>query len=341
MRVVFEIKHPARVFMYGSVARILEERGHETLFVHSGRPTALRLLERMRLRHVPLPPTGGSLASRALGTLANAGRLAGIAKEFRTDFMVDGVSSALVSRILGLPHLFFFDSEPSRLVYLLVAPLTRYFVHPSSYRGPRPPGKAVEVDASKELAYLHPRRFRPSDEVFEYVGDKPYALLWKNTFTASHDISHYGFTLGEVVEIVRGLRELGLRVYAGSEGGLPAEVRRLSRPFPFPPELIHSAIYHARVVVTDAHTIAVEAAILGTPVVRYNTFVGRGDLGVLRELEEVGLLTNARTPGEAYREALRLAAEGRNNRDLARRYAEGKVDLAEFLADLIEAGGGT
>ncbi len=320
--------------MYGNVARILEGRGHNTLFAHSGSEATLGLLRGLGLRHVRLPQPAGSPFRRILDALAKAGRLTSIAREFGADFMVDGIPSALSSRALGIPHLLFLDGILSRIAYLVVAPLTSYFIHSTHYGGPRPAGKSVAVDSCREMAYLHPSRFRPSEEVLEYLGEEPYALFWRKSSPRG------GFTPKEAAEISRSLAELGLRVYTGSEESPPAGAPRFSRPLPIPLELVHSALYFARLVVTDEQDIAAEAAFLGTPVVLYDAGGGGRRRVVLDELVRQGLLAIARTPEEALRSSLRLVAEGKDNRRRARKYASGKLDLAGFLADLIEAGGG-
>src|SRR5665811_2442500 len=70
---------------------------------------------------------------------------------------------------------------------------------------------------------------------------------------------------------------------------------------------IHDAIYYAKLLVTDTQTMATEAALLGTPTVRSNTFVGERDMGNFVELEQrYGLLFNYREPHKAAEKAVEL-----------------------------------
>jgi len=58
---------------------------------------------------------------------------------------------------------------------------------------------------------------------------------------------------------------------------------------------IHHVLYYASMYIGDSQTMAAEAAVLGTPSVRFNDFVGK--LGYLEELEKeynltIGIKTN-------------------------------------------------
>ena len=46
---------------------------------------------------------------------------------------------------------------------------------------------------------------------------------------------------------------------------------------------MHDALYFSHLVIGDSQTMAAEAAVLGTPSIRFNDFVGK--LGYLEELE--------------------------------------------------------
>ena len=52
---------------------------------------------------------------------------------------------------------------------------------------------------------------------------------------------------------------------------------------------MHHALYFAQIYIGDSQTMAAEAAVLGTPSIRFNDFVGK--LGYLEELEHKFKLT--------------------------------------------------
>ena len=49
---------------------------------------------------------------------------------------------------------------------------------------------------------------------------------------------------------------------------------------------MHDALYYSSLLVTDAQTSTTEAACLGTPAIRCNSFVGKNDMSNFIELEE-------------------------------------------------------
>jgi hypothetical protein len=134
--------------------------------------------------------------------------------------------------------------------------------------------KKIPLKGFKELAYLTPAYFTPSPEiVFKFNPDRhPYAIVRLVSLTASHDAGKQGIGDDRLSRLI-GLLEQRLKVFITSERPLPEEFAhyRLSLPVN---EIAH-ALYFADLFVGDSQTMASEAAILGTPVVRYNDFVGR------------------------------------------------------------------
>jgi predicted glycosyltransferase len=106
----------------------------------------------------------------------------------------------------------------------------------------------------------------------------------------------------------------------------------------FPKNRIHDVLYYADLLVTDTQTMATEAALLGTPVVRCNTFVGQKDMGNFIELEENGLLYNYRDSNQAMTRILNLLKQPRLKetwREKTEKYIAGKQNIAEYMTDVI------
>lgn len=84
-----------------------------------------------------------------------------------------------------------------------------------------------------------------------------------------------------------------MKVYISSEKPLPAELQRYQ--LPTPANAIHSVLAYADLYLGDSQTMATEAALLGTPAIRSNSFVGPNDMTNFKVLEEqYGLLYNIR-----------------------------------------------
>ena len=82
---------------------------------------------------------------------------------------------------------------------------------------------------------------------------------------------------------------------------------------PIPPENIHSLLYYAKMFIGDSQTMTTEAAILGTPALKCNTFAGK--LSVPNELEEKYNLCYAYLP-ENFNQLLEKVEELLKKNDL-------------------------
>jgi predicted glycosyltransferase len=107
-----------------------------------------------------------------------------------------------------------------------------------------------------------------------------------------------------------------------------------------PPHRIHDAIAYARLLIADSQTMTAEAALLGVPSIRCNTFAGRVSLH--DELEQKYGLTYAFLPSEedkmlAKIQALLampdLPAEWQRRRAA---YLRDKIDAAAWITEFVE-----
>lgn len=147
-------------------------------------------------------------------------------------------------------------------------------------------GKRVQHNSYHKLAYLHPNRFSPDASVVQSYGLTPgaYVVMRLSALRAHHDRRARGLSS----ELQESLRELfgGLQVVVTQED----DRTHLIKPWD-----MHHVLAHARLLVCDSQTMAMEAAVLGVPSVRYSSFTGR--LSCLEELEHEYGLTFGFAPG--------------------------------------------
>jgi hypothetical protein len=221
----------------------------------------------------------------------------------------------------------------------MLMPLVDRIITPSSFRinlGP----KHVRVRSYKELAYLHPDFFKPNPATLQEVGirsNERFALLRFNALDAVHDFGVKGFTLNEKRQLLNELSKY-VRVFVSSESPLPDDLAR--HELRIAKHKIHDMIFYAALVVADTQTVVTEAAILGTPAIRCNSFVGADDMGNFVELErDYGLVLNFQDPQSAIKKACELAQDPESKR-LWRIKAESmllsKVNLVRFMSDFLE-----
>jgi len=228
-----------------------------------------------------------------------------------------------------------------------VEPLFVKFGHPfadtilSPINTPRKSKKTIYIHAYHELAYLHPRRFTPDSSVLSDAGvevGNPYFILRFNAFKAHHDVGVVGLTIDNKRRLVNYLKTKG-KVFITMERDIDDEFKPYQ--LKVSPEKAHSLMYYATMFVGDSQTMTSEAAVLGTPAIRCNTFVGR--IHYLEEEEHKYGLTYGFRPErseEMFRrieELLSLANLKQEWQSRRQKMLSEKIDYAQFLTWFIES----
>ncbi len=293
MRVLFDIVHPAHVHFYRHLHDELRADGHDTLVVARDKEVTLELLDAFGIPYEWSGHAGAkSLPARAAELVARDVFVTRLSRRFRPDVVCTrnpvGVHAG---RLVGATTVFdTVDGRAARVHFSLSAPLAHVITSPSwldedygrrhrRYRGP------------KELAYLHPGRFRPDPGIRQALGVGPEERLFVLRSVANdamHDLHSVGLATGQRDALVERLGSLG-RVVISSEGPLPGALEPLR--YRLGPERIHDLLAAADLYVGDSGTMAAEAAVLGTPALRLSSWVGpvhgylgrmESDYGVVR-----------------------------------------------------------
>jgi predicted glycosyltransferase len=345
MKVGIFINTPSQFHFYRNVIRNLEKDGNETFLLARNYGETLTLLEEQKMPYFAYSFPTAAKSGKIISLPSDVLRAYRFLKDKGVDAVTGfGIYNTLTAKLLGVNDVIFNDSEPLlnpfySIQVRIFMQFTDVLITPSSYR--QDLGyKHVRVDGYKEVSYLHPKYYMPDEGIFDLMGIKrseDYVVLRFNAFDALHDVGIGGFSDEEKVELVREM-EKHAHVFITSEIGLPAEIR--DRALSTPKSRIHDVLYYARLLVTDASTIAAEAAILGTPAVRTNKFVRGNDAGNYIELEnKYGLMFNIADSKAAIRKAAELVekpglkAEWQERR---KAFFNDSIDVASFMSWLIE-----
>lgn len=204
--------------------------------------------------------------------------------------------------------------------------------------------KCVKYPGYMELGYLHPNHFTPDKSVVEkyFSADEPYFILRFAKLNAHHDAGIQGINTEIAQRLIDILKPQG-RIYITSERELEPQFEQYR--IKINPLDMHHVMAFASLYIGDSQTMAAEAAVLGTPFVRFNDFVGR--IGYLRELEDdyqLGYGIKASEDGSVERlcnavsELANLSPAERKERYQTRRQKmlSEKIDYAKFLTWFIE-----
>lgn len=318
---------PAHVHLYRNAIAELESRGHGvTVFARDDGPT-LDLLDDYEIPY----RVYGDRDLTAWGLFREFPKhlwaIARIVREIDLDLVLGmGVYSTYAAVLARCEAITVMDSEPMATIQRLTTPVVSAFLTPASFR--RGLGRKHYVfDGFKETAYLHPAVFDPDPAVRDGLGvavDERFVLVRFNAFNGHHDVGQRGFTRAEKRELIETLAEQATVIVSDESEQLDLEDLP-ARPYSAHPARIHDALAEADLLIADTQTMVTEAALLGTPAIRSNTFVGNGDMGNFRTLEGAGLVINLDDFDDVRSTARRLLED----RGTASAWAEKRADFLD------------
>ncbi|WP_231182766.1 DUF354 domain-containing protein [Haladaptatus sp. DYF46] len=341
MRIIITIQHPAHVHFFREIIDMLQQRGHEVFVFARDKDIALSLLEEYDIDHTVLAGSANSITELARVQATYEAKLLREALRIRPDVMtaIGGVAVSHVAPLVGARSVVWIDNEGVQS-HRITTPLAHIICTPKRFRDDYGDGH-VRYDGFHELAYLHPDRFSPDPDRLREHGVEPtdpYYFVRFREWSALHDVGEAGFCHEAKRDLVSFLDEHG-EVYVSSESDLPEEFA--PHRLPVPPHLVHDLLAYANLYVGDSATMATEAAVLGTPSVRAQSFAGRDDMTNFLELAEYGLLYSTADDWQAVEKAKSLVRtadretfERRRDRLLA-----DKIDVTRFATDLLVRAG--
>ena len=343
LRILIDIGHPAHVHIFKNAAKEFESRGYRVLWTARNREVVVDLLKQYGFDFKILTrPKHGFL--KALGELIEHDlKMLSTVLKYKPHLMM-GTSIGIthVGRLLKIPSLFFSEDDKSvqKHIVLLAYPFCNFIITPDCLASENWGKKHILHRSYHELAYLHPDNFCPDSNVLDMLNQKSedrFFILRFVSFQARHDVREEGIPHETKKYLIQFLSEFG-SVYITSERPLPKEFEKFR--FPLHPSLIHDALSFATIFIGDSQTMTAEAAVLGVPSIRYNSFVGR--LTYLEELEHKYQLTFGYRPGQE-EEMLKKIKELLKTKNLREEWfkrrdsmLKEKINLTKWTVDFVE-----
>lgn len=296
MNILVDIGHPGHVHLLQHTAEVLAHNGHQLFYSVRDIPMAIRLMDHFGMTpYINLGGKRDSLFGKAQTVLSQDLQLMQFVRKHKVDIgLSSGIVLSHVARLTSMKSLVFDDDDD------VVEPLVVKFSHPLSdiVFTPdciqRKTKHAIYYAGTHELAYLHPNRFTADPTVLQRAGLQEEERFFIMRFVAlkgHHDVGEQGLTLEQKKSLVELLKPYG-RVIITSERAVEEEFEQYR--LPVPPWDIHSLMAYSSMFLGDSQTMTSEAAVLGVPALKCNTFAGR--LSVPNMLEQKYDLSYAYTP---------------------------------------------
>lgn len=342
MKILFYLGHPAHFHLFKNIIRILSKR-NEISILTKKKDILDELLNKSGFAYNNILPEGrkDSKFHIAAGLIKRDFRMLKHCIKNRPDIML-GTSPEIchVGKLLGIPSVNVNEDDAAAVsLYAKMSyPFASDILTPESCDNGKWNGKSIKYNSYHELAYLHPNVFTADLKVLEkYNIERPYYILRFSGLNAYHDSGVKGIDRELSKEIIKKLSTKG-NIYITSERKLEHEFEHLRLNIN-PLDIFH-ALTFSEMYIGDSQTMAAEAAVLGTPSLRFNDFVGR--LGYLEELEHKYNLTYGFKTNDS-ENLLKKIDELLNLKDIKKLWSDKrfimlkeKIDTTKFFVWFIE-----
>ena len=340
MRILFVVGHPAHVHFFRNAIGELMAHGHHVQIAAVDKESTLTLLAAYNLQYVLFGRNNPNMGLKILDTPRKDYRFLRLLRESAAEIVVSTGSpyAAQASALRGIPHIAFSDTEIAVAVLRTMLPFTDAVCTPTVFS--KDLGiKHVRYAGYKELAYLHPSRFKPDARVLDLIRasrDERLIVVRFASWDSSHDIRADGLAFRDPVDILSFIRRLGAygRVLITSERQLPSELGHLALEIPL--ERIHDLLFFSSLYIGEGATMASEAGVLGTPWI----FISNATRGYLDDQEQKYGLGFWETSPEG---AMGRVEEVFAVPDLKRSWAakrqallRDKIDVTDFMVRFLE-----
>lgn len=354
MNIGLFLGHPAHYHMLKNTAHALTSDGHKVYFVIKQKDILENLLQEAGFEYTQIRKGRGDGAMGMVQSVLGMERgMCAFIRKNKIDLLI-GSTLTFATRVIMHTPVVVLGEDDAAIVpryAKLVYPWANTILHPVSCNAGKWEDKVVHYPGFQKLAYLHPKRFTADKDVvrrYSINPDKPYFIIRFAKLNAHHDSGVSGISTDIAQHLIDMLSPHG-HIYITSERQLEPQFEQYR--LQINPLDIHHVMAFATLYIGDSQSMAVEAAMLGVPSLRFNDFVGAKKIGVMEELEHVYGLTygiSSHEPETLYAKVaellgssipddgadrLALRDEWQNRR---RRMLADKIDVTAFLTWFIE-----
>ena len=342
MNILVDLYHPAHLHLFRNAMKRLEDDGHHICWVTRDKDITVQLLKEYGLHYKVLTKARKGLVNLCLELIEHNYKVWREAIRNDIDLMVGTSVSITHAALFCKAKSWVFeedDANQAKLMTYLSYPFATKIITPDTLAHENHGKKHITYPSYHELAYLHPDNFTPNPAILDEIGVAPgerFFIMRFVSLNASHDFAVKGLTYEAKKRILGTLLGYG-KVFITSEHELTSDFE----PYRIrvAPHKMHDLLNYSALCVGDSQTMSIEAAVLGVPSLRCNSFVGQ--LSLLKELDHKYEMTYGFLPDQVDGLVAKID-ELLSNDDLPRLWAEkrerflaDKIDMTKWLVDYI------
>jgi predicted glycosyltransferase len=269
----------------------LKNEGHECIVVIRDKDVTRKLMEYYKIEYECLSSPGKGLFDAFKELISRTYKIIRLHKKHSFDYAFGTSVSigflTLFSRGKVISYNLNEDDDAVVPLYCWLAyPFSTFICNPDCLKFKRWKKKRLLHNSYHELAYLHPDNFSADKSILNKYNLKPgrYIIARFSALTAHHDVNAEGIS-----------KELWTRIESLLKGYEIVKSIENASTHTIEPQDMHHILAFAKMVVSDSQTMTIEAAVLGIPALRINTFIGKST--VIDELEKKYSLAVGIQPG--------------------------------------------
>ncbi len=343
MKYLFQLNHPAHYHLFKNAIYQLKKNGHQVLILARPKDILIDLLKDEDFDILKVEK-GQTLFQKVKLRKQTEEFILSYTEKHKPNMVIGTGDFSYVSKKQGIPTIFCGEDDANLNLFLFLWTLTVYgnfstILAPEGVNNSIWNNKTIFYKGYHKLAYLHPNQFTPDKKVVEkyFPVDKPYFILRFAKLNAYHDVNVKGINSEIARKLIKILQPQG-NIYITSERELEPEFEQFR--LKIDPLDIHHLLFFSKLYIGDSQSMAVEAAMLGVPSVRFNDFAGK--ISVLEELEHKYCLTfgiKTCEPDKLFEKVEELLSMGNLSEEFQKRrhtMLADKIDVTAFLVWFIE-----
>lgn len=339
-KIIVEINHPKHFYQFKPLINVLC-KNNKVQIISRDKDVVIDLLNESRLEYKKFGLHSNRLIYKILITPLILIDYIKIIVKFKPDIVISRSShySIILGKVFNFKIVVFPDAEIVPIINKFVGPNADLVITPSQFNLRYGDHHKV-IDGFFEETYLAPNIIKKNMFPIESLNLDKNEVFFVVRFIkwgANHDYGQHGFNENEKDEILTILQTFG-KVIVSIEGKAPYMINSAEL---IHPSQLHILLHNASLYVGDSQSMATEAALLGTPSFRYNSFVGTKDMKNFRVLEDKGLMRNyyefKNLKMDLTKSLTRIDYHKKLHQDKIQNYFENKIDVTEQSLNILNS----
>ena len=289
MNILFELNHPAHYHYFKNFIKYLQEENHFVLIVSREKDVLLNLLEHDKINHITISKPSKGMIGNLMELVSRIFKLLKLNNKYHFDIAFGTISCSYLTLFSNVKSFLTIDDDDNliRLLVYLAFPFCSKILQPDYIHPTILKNKRVFFNSYLKLGHLHPNVFQPDISVLKNYNlqSRRFIIIRLSAMKAFHDTGAVGLSNDLISQIVNIANKLNI-IFSYEN----------KKTFQIKPWDMHHVMSFAAMVISDSQTMSAEAALLGVPSIRYNSFVGK--ISFHEELEHRYGLTYGYRPGQ-------------------------------------------